>query len=310
MNKLLITGAGGFIGKATLQALVDTGHYEIHAVCRTKKPALDNIVWHQADLLNAREVEHLFGAVRPAELIQLAWCSEHGVYWRDPANLDWVIANIHMARQFVRHGGKRCLFAGTSAEYDWTGSGALREYATPLLPTSLYGSSKLGLYWSLTGFFEQEKISWSWARLFNPFGPGEDARRLIPKTCLRLLRGERIDFDAGISLRDFLHVTDTGKALVAVLQSGITGPVNIGSGQAVTIREVIQKVADYCNRPDSVSFEVPSANNKNDIVVADTERLRVQCGWTPSTDFYTSLQQTCRWWETYLNNNITNVDKA
>jgi nucleoside-diphosphate-sugar epimerase len=311
MKKVLITGAGGFVGKAALQALTAAGSYEIHAVYNTRQPAgQDGIVWHRANLLNEDEVTNLFAEVRPEGLMQLAWCSEHGVYWKDPANLDWLTANIHIARKFVEMGGKRCLFTGTSAEYDWTGSQALEEYTTPLRPVSLYGSCKLGLYWSLAGFFEQEKVSWSWARLFNPFGPGEDARRLIPKTCLRLLRGEQIDFDAGVSLRDFLPVADTGSAMVAVLQSGITGAVNIGSGQAVTIRELIEKLAVYCKRPDAVRFEAAPANAKKDIVVADTKRLRNECGWQPSMDLDKGLQQTCQWWEAYFNNSIINVDKS
>jgi len=311
MKKLLITGAGGFVGTALLQAVQDTGLYEVHAVYRHRKPAQQNsIIWHQANLLDRQHVEQLFATVAPEELIQLAWCSEHGVYWKDMANLDWLTANLHIARQFAANGGKRCLFAGTSAEYEWTGLQPLEEFTTPLRPNSLYGSCKLGLYWSLAGFFEQEGISWSWARLFNPFGPGEDARRLIPKLCLRLGRGENIAFDAGLALRDFLHVTEVGRALAAVLQCGHSGPFNIGSGQAIAICEVVQKVAYYCNRPNAVSFDKPPAGHKPDVVVADTKRLRELAGWQPSMDFDTSLQQTCQWWETYMHNQITNVDKA
>jgi nucleoside-diphosphate-sugar epimerase len=137
----------------------------------------------------------------------------------------------------------------------------------------------------------------AWGRLFNPFGPNEDPRRLIPKTCLRLLKGEKIQFDAGLSLRDFLHVDEVGSAITSLLLSGVDGPVNIASGKPVAIRELVSDIATYLNCPDCITFAAPDINkNTQDMVVADITRLEQECTFQPKKSFKIRLQETCNWW--------------
>lgn len=299
MNRILIIGATGFVGKATLKALLESNAGEIHAVYNKTEPeAVEAVTWHRVNVLNNQETETLIRNISPTHIVQLAWCAEHGSYWKDHANLDWLQANIHIARCFKKYGGKRCLFLGTSAEYEWAGNDLLNEFKSPLKPLGLYGGAKLGLYWTLARFFEQEGVSWTWGRLFNPFGPGEDQRRLIPKICLRLLNGETISFDAGLSQRDFLYVDDVGNALVKTLFSEITGAVNIGSGKALRIRDVIAEIAANYGCSDRVSFDSTNiADNLPDVVVADISRLVEECSWQPEKNFTERLKETCEWWK-------------
>jgi len=292
MIKVLVTGAGGFIGKAALKSLSDKNEIELHAVYHTHEPVIKNMVhWHKADLLNAQETDKLFAAVAPTHFLQLAWCSEHGKYWNDPTNLDWMIAGIHAARSFVQYGGQRAVFIGTSAEYQWPGSQPFNEFSSPLRPASLYGGCKLGLYYALSNYFEQQKISWAWPRLFNPFGEGEDRRRLIPKTCLRLLKGERIEFDAAGSIRDFLDVQDVGNALATITTANINGAVNVGSGEPLPVRAVIEQVAACCGRSELVKFGQADADGAADWVVADTNQLRTAYQWQPQQDLRQRIRE-------------------
>ena len=298
MMTLLVTGASGFIGNAVLRALGQSP-FKVHAVCSHRKPEIDDsITWHQTNLLDPEKVSQLFSDIKPEYLIQLAWCTGQGSYWSDPANLDWISANLVIAKNFAKNGGSRCLFAGTSAEYDWKGNEPLNELTTPLNPLLLYGGSKLASYWALTRYFEQVNISFTWTRFFNPFGEGEDYRRLIPKTCMRLLNGEDLSFDAALSLRDFLHVSDVGEAVVSLIKSNITGPVNIGSGEALSVQQVITTIAENYNRSNQVKFARPeTAAGIPDSVVANTHRLNIECGWQPEKAFRERINETCKWWK-------------
>ncbi len=304
MNRVLITGGTGFIGSAVINALSRTD-YEIHATFRSQPGETQPWVhWHQCDLASKDDVHALFKAVEPRFLIQLAWCTGQGTYWTDPANLDWVTINMNIARAFVENGGSRCLFAGTSAEYDWSGGEPLNEHATNLKPLLLYGGAKLATYWVLRRYFEQEQLSFAWLRFFNPFGEGEDVKRLIPKTCIRLLRGEHLSFDAALSLRDFLHIEDVGEAIADLLHKDVTDAVNIASGNAISVRNLVSEIAAIYKLSGQVTFAEPTEKDLiTDMVVADTSLLNNIVRWQPKKSFHHRLEQTCRWWQRQI---ITN----
>jgi len=299
MSRVLITGASGFIGRALVESLVARGGYEVHGVTwgAPKVPLSEQVAWHECSLLDSGSVDALFAKLKPEALVQLAWCADHATYWKDPANFDWLYANLNIARAFVRQGGRRAVFAGTSAEYDWSGQLPLKEFETPLKPQMLYGSCKLAGYWALKSFFEQEGVSWAWARFFNPFGPYEDRRRLIPKVCLKLLAGETLDFDAALSQRDFLHVDEVGSALAALALSEVQGPVNVGSGKHTRVRDVVATLARLTGNDSLVHFS--EAAGEADAIVADVTRLRDEVGWSCSRTFEERLQQTCQWWSSH-----------
>jgi nucleoside-diphosphate-sugar epimerase len=300
-KRILVAGAGGFIGRSVVAALHAEPGAEIHAIGRNPvSPFGGDTVYHAADLLDAGETDRLFDRVQPTHLVQLAWCSEHNLYWRDHANFAWIDANLRIARAFLRNGGERCLFAGTSAEYDWKCDGPFHEFHSPLKPQLLYGASKLACFHALSAFFEQEQVSWSWARMFCPFGPNEDRRRLIPKTCLRLLAGETLDFDSARDLREFLHVGDTAAALCVILGSDVQGPVNVASGQPVTVREVLTLVARHLGREDAIRFSAdrPEQPIPSQPIVADVTRLVDEAGWSPGKTLSDRLKETCEWWKT------------
>jgi nucleoside-diphosphate-sugar epimerase len=302
MPRILITGASGFVGRALVDCLVAHSGYDLHAVTRgsPKVPLSKQVTWHEGSLLDQQSVGALFAKVKPDVLIQLAWCADHATYWKDPTNFDWLCANLAIARCFVRQGGRRAVFAGTSAEYDWSGQSPLHENETPLKPQQLYGSCKLAAFWAIKSFFEQQGVPWAWARLFNPFGPYEDRRRLIPKVCLRLLAGQKVEFDAALSERDFLHVEDVGCALAALALSEVQGPVNVGSGAATSIRDVVSALARLMQEDTLVSFS--DTQGVADAVVADVTRLRAEVGWSPPRSFEERLQETCDWWRLHSSN--------
>lgn len=294
MTRLLITGATGFIGEPAVRAARD--HFEVHAAARGT-PAKPQAAFHRCDVLNVKGTARLIEAVRPTHLLHLAWIATPGVYWNSPENHRWVEASKHLLLTFARCGGVRAVVAGSCAEYDWGAAGVCRERDTPTRPHTTYGRCKLELGQWAEAFGKARGVSVARARLFFLYGPREYPARLVPSVARALFAGAPAACSAGAQQRDFLHVEDAADALVALTRSDLTGPVNIGSGEAVAVRDVIAHVARACGRPELVNLgarETPA--NEPPLLVADVGRLRDELGWRSRTDLARGLRETANWW--------------
>lgn len=291
MKRVLVTGASGFIGRHAVASLAAQGS-KVHAVDLRVMPAASNVIWHQTDLLDAKQVSDLVTAIRPTDLLHFAWYAEHGKFWSSPLNLDWVSASIQLFKSFADSGGRRAVFAGSCAEYDWTGSEPLVENKTPCKPGNLYGVCKNATREVVQGYALQTTISFAWGRIFFLYGPDENPNRLIPSILHPLLAGKPACCRSGDHVRDLLHVHDVASAFVALLQSDATGAVNIGSGDAITLGEVSRQAARIVGREDLLTVERQAATPANPaVILADATRLRREVGWSPRYDLASGLEQ-------------------
>ena len=297
MKKVLITGATGFIGKHSLSLLKNRG-YEIHAISsKGAQPGSDGVNWIQTDLLSGDGFNELFAELRPSHLLHLAWTTEPGKYWTSKDNLSWLKVSIDLAQAFVLHGGKRAVFSGTCAEYDWNVS-EFKEYVTLCLPQTLYGTCKLALQMVLEALAKEMGLSQAWGRVFHLYGPHEHPQRFVPVVIKGLLQNKPVPCSHGNQIRDFLHVQDVADALVALLDSEVQGIVNIGSGEGVTLKQVIHKITERLGGLDQIQFDaLPTAKNDPDSLVPNTARLKDEVGWRPQFDLEKGLADTISWWE-------------
>ena len=301
MNKrVLLTGANGFIGRHCLPLLIRQG-YEVHAVSSQKiienKP---NVHWHQTDLLEPSQVVKLMADVQPTHLLHFAWYTVPGKYWTSKENLRWVQASLGLLQQFTRHNGQRVVMAGTCAEYDWR-YGYCSEAVTPLIPATLYGMCKHSLQLMLTAFAKQTGLSAAWGRIFFLYGPHEHPNRLVAYVIRSLLRGESARCSHGNQIRDFLYVEDVADAFVALLESAISGPVNIGSGKPIALREVIYRIAEIQNLPELIQLgALPTRKDDPPLLVADIRRLQKEVGWQAKHELNIALKKTIEWWKQFV----------
>ncbi len=303
MNKLLLTGATGFIGRHCLPFLVESG-YEIHAVSSRsgEQMAFPSVLWHQANLLDIAQIEPLISQIQPSHLLHLAWYLSPGQH-NSGDNLLWVQAGIELLRCFQRYGGQRVVMAGSGFEYDWN-YGYCSEDVTPTVPSTFYGKCKHALQLLFAAFSQEMGLSAAWTRIFFIYGPHENPRRLVSSVISSLLKREPALCSHGNQIRDFLHVHDVASALVAVLNSSISGPINIASGEAVALKAIVHKIADQLDGKDLVQLgAVPAAANDTPFVVANVNRLLEEVKWQPSYDLDSGLAQTIEWWKMNLNHN-------
>jgi nucleoside-diphosphate-sugar epimerase len=299
---LLLTGATGLIGRHTIAPLL-ASNYQIHAVTSRPMAYLPEhtaLTWHLADLLDPSQIGPLLGNVRPTHLLHLAWSVETGKFWSSATNLAWVEASLRLLRTFVSHGGTRVVGAGTCAEYAWNLSECCTPQ-TPLQPATLYGTAKLALWHMVEQFAETHPFSAAWGRIFSPYGPNEQPQRLVAATIRALLRGQEARCSHGRQVRDFLYAADVADAFVALLDSPVTGALDIASGEGLRVADLVTEIAVQIGRPDLVhlgALAAPALDPPR--LVGDTTRLTCEVGWKPQFTRADALAQTITWWRHHL----------
>ncbi len=287
MKRYLVTGASGFLGRACLPLLIESGH-EVHAVSRAARDD-DDVTWHRTDLLDENPAG-LLELIRPTHLLHLAWIAEPGEFWESPLNSDWLASSRALLDAF---GGERVVVAGSCAEYDWR-SGVCYESDTPLKPISAYSRAKAELSRDLAG----RSISAAWARIFWPFGPGEPQQKLVASVVQGLLAGRPVPCTEGLQRRDFMYIDDVAGALVGLVDSDVTGPVNIGSGEAIAVRDLVLRFATALGRQDLIEFGARSTDAAEPpLVVADVTRLAEEVGYQPRVSLAQAVDHTIAYWK-------------
>lgn len=296
---MLLTGARGFVGRPCLELLVERG-WEVHAVTSGEVPEIGNGVrWRRADLLDAEQIRTLVRDVRPSHLLHLAWYLDpRGDLYTSPENFRWVSAGLELLRAFAETGGRRVVFAGSGAEYDWS-HGFCSEATTPLRPSSTYGLCKRALSELFDDFLAPRgpDLTGAWARLFFLYGPHEKPQRLIASVIQSLLRGKPARCSHGRQLRDYLFTLDAAAALVELLDSNVGGAINVASGEPTRLSDLIRQTAARLGREDLVELgAIAVPDDDPPLVAADVRRLHRELGWRPGWNVDAALDHTIDWW--------------
>jgi dTDP-6-deoxy-L-talose 4-dehydrogenase (NAD+) len=252
-ERVVLTGATGFVGKQVLKSLIQRGAV-VRVVLRPGRSPPVGV----ADTV---ETEDVF-AEDPAwwaktcrsmdRLVHVAWPVMHGTYLHSPNNMDALIGTLRMAQGASQAGITRIVGIGTCAEYGLVAHPMDTE--TSLRPSTAYGAAKAATYLALAKFLPIMGVSFAWCRLFYLFGENEDARRFVPYLHTCLASGKPVNLGSGDAVRDYLDVAEAGEHIAVVALSNIAGAINICSGQPITIRELAEGIADQYGRKDLLRF--------------------------------------------------------
>jgi nucleoside-diphosphate-sugar epimerase len=301
VKRIIVTGGTGFIGRYALPALAARG-FEIHAFSRqrTFEPTTFRCVYHSVDLMDADATKSLIANITPTHLLHLAWDVEPGKYWSSMNNLSWVSASLNLFQGFHAAGGRRAVFAGTCAEYDWSHT-QLSEALTPLRPRGLYGHAKNALHEIIEAASAVDGLRTAWGRIFFLYGPGEPRARLVSDAFYALLSGEVMKTTLGTQERDFMHVADVGGAFAALADSEATGSVNIASGRCVPVRNILEIIGRLTGRSDLLALGARSASpDEPPRLVADITRLTDEIKFAARYTLDEGLLETLTWWRSQM----------
>ena len=299
MKRVLVTGGRGFIGRNCVEPLLERG-FEVHTVGQTDFERPNGVIWYQGDVLNPIDRSRMLDVVQPSHLLHAAWDLTVPDYMSSSINYRWVAASLDLTHEFAAGGGDRVLFIGSCYEYEW-GDAALDERTTPLRPRTQYGKSKAHLFRTVTDLVEATDISMAWSRLFFLYGPHEGRRRLVPRVITSLLSGREAPTSHGLQERDYMYSVDVGSALASLLDSNVDGAVNIGTGEAPPIVDLVSEVAEICGEPNLLRIgAIEGRPGEAPRVAAATDRLRQEVGWNDYTPRREALERTVSWWRKEL----------
>lgn len=300
MSRLLITGAAGFLGAATARLAVRAGH-EVLALVRPGSPAprlagLD-LTRIEADLRDAAAITQALSAHRPDAVLHLAWS---GVANAQRFDRTQITENVEPACALVEAaaaaGAKSFIGLGSQGEYGPLDR-IIDETALPR-PTTLYGAAKLATLCLTRQLAAQHGLRHAWLRLFDAYGPDDNPGWLIPMLITEMLAGRRPRTTLGTQHWDWLHIDDAAAGVLAVATSETAeGVFNLGSGEPVPVRAVVEMIRDMAAPGMALVFgEIPFRPDQVMHMQADNARLRAATGWAPRIGLAAGMAATIAWY--------------
>ncbi len=299
--RILITGAGGFVGAALVRQALRAGH----TVTATVRPGgnterlaqfADAVQIVAVDLGDGAAVATKLRELRPEVIVHVAW---HGVGARDRLTRKEMAANIDAACALleagIATGISKFVGVGSQAEYGPLGR-RISEADLPE-PTSLYGAAKLATLHLTRQIAGQAGVAFAWMRLFATYGPDDNPNWLIPSLIEQMLDRRRPQLTQGTQLWDYLYIDDVARAILAVATTPTaTGVFNLGSDQPVAIRAVVEQIRDLVAADLPLVFgEIAFRPDQVWHMQADVTRLRAATGWAPQTTIGEGLARTVAW---------------
>ena len=285
--KILVVGSG-FIGKSIIETLEAEGH-QILVFSRRFKPQIKSQqiigdIFVFEDFLKSL-------AWQPEVLIHTAWITDYKSYMKDSLNYKYADFTSRLGSYLNSTEVKHFIALGTGAEY---GSRIYPSSAgkTVLNPENLYSQQKVN---ALTSVLESTKISnmrFSWARVFQPYGPGQDQNRLIPYLATNLKNDLEITLEDTTTLRDWITTRDIASAISWIINNESPIEVDIGTSTGYTNLDLLKAIQSLTGITPRLSEKSQRDQDVVRISVVGKDSPLLKAGWTPKDDLYSGLSWT------------------
>jgi len=305
MARVVVTGGAGFLGSHLCEALVARGD-EVVAIDNLLTGSVDNIshlfgekgfIFVEHDVTNfvhvSGQVDAVLHFASPASPVDYL---EHPIKTLKVGSL-----GTHKTLGLAKDKGARFMLASTSEVYgDPQVHPQTEEYwghVNPVGPRGVYDEAKRFAEAMTMAYRRSHGVDTRIVRIFNTYGPRMRPRdgRVVSNFLVQALAGKPLTvYGDGSQTRSFCFVDDEVRGLLALLDSDIVGPVNIGNPNEFTVLELAQRVLEITGASSEIVFEDLPVDDPTQRQ-PDISLARRELGWEPQIPLEEGLRRTAEW---------------
>lgn len=305
LDKVIIAGGAGFIGSHLVKRLLEK-KYDVGLIKREKtnidkiKEYLKDLTVFNADIKDSEAVLPIFSEFKPNIVVNLAmfYTVEHkpeDINQMIDTNIKGTLNLLEASKQ-----GKIKLFINTSTSFVYKEKKDKLKEEDELNPLNLYALTKINSEQLCSFYSEKYKLNAVTLRIFPPYGPGDNPRRLIPFVIKSLDNDEELKLTSGLQKWDYTYVEDIADAYMKVIAHELYNGhkiINVGASNPVSIREIVGDIKSIMKKNTNIEWgAIPHRENEVWYCCADINKAKIYFGWEPKTDIKQGLEKTVKWY--------------
>lgn len=320
--KMLVTGASGFIGSNFCRYILEK--YSDYEIIALDSLSIGSSMLETIKLSENPRFKFVFGSITDKLLI------ENMMYYEKPdfvinfaaeshvdrsiegpsIFIDTNILGTHILLEAVKKSKiRRFHQVSTDEVYGDLEVESLESFdeMSPLRPSSPYSASKASADLLCLSYVRTYDLNITISRSSNNYGPNQFYEKLIPVIISNAIKGSKIPvYGTGLNVRDWIFVFDHCSAIDMILHKGESGEIyNVSSGYEKSNLDLILNILNYMNVTDDLVEFVEDRSGHDKKYSVNSNKLRQELGWRPSTDFQDGIKSTLSW---YINNDLSIIE--
>lgn len=301
MNKVVITGAAGFVGSALVKECLNNGVF-VYAIDIVDDPSYrlplysERLVYIKQDLSKFKDLSMVLDSKNVDTFFHLAWNGSAGPLREDyNCQVENAILTVKLMKFAKDIGCSKFVVAGTIMEFE-THEVIYSQETKPQM-AYLYGVGKSLAHELSKPVANKIGIDLVWGYITNAFGVGELSPRLINSTIRKCINHEELNFTSGTQNYDFIYIDDVARAFYLIGEKGKANKgYMIGSGNAKPLKEFVLALVKTCDKDAIPNFgNVPFTGVNLKSETFSIEDLRNDCGFEPLVSFEEGVKKTFEW---------------
>ena len=314
-KKVLVTGAGGFVGSHLVEALVKRGakvRAFVHYNSRNDWGMLEDV---GKNILN--EIEMVAGDLKDADCVREAVRGQQVIFHlgaligipysyvnpRDVVDTN-INGTLNVLTAALDFDTEKVVHTSTSEIYG-TAQYVPMDEKHPVNPQSPYAASKLGADLLALSFYRSFDLPVGIIRPFNIYGPRQSARAVIPSIITQVLLKRKISLGSVFPTRDLTFVKDSVNGFInfAECEKTVGEVVNLGSSQEVSINQIVTLISNCLGKKIQIKREkkrIRPEKSEVERLFSDSSKAKRLFGWQPKIYLKQGIEKTISWFEKNL----------